>query len=474
MNDKLNEISTEKEDISVLSKDKEMDELQERVKELNCFYGITKIIKDTELCAEEALQQIVEILPPSWQHEDTATARIVVNDQEFKTEDFEETKWCQTSDIAVEGKKVGKLQICYLEEKPEEDEGPFLEEERRLIDAISELLGGFIEECKIKEEMKEGKIKIKKDDLGRLIGGGEEKKMTDEKADWEVIIDLLMKTDPRTLLRMTRKMVYYLYRNENEKITALLNDVCPVTPGDEIPEWCGINMPNPRQDLESLKKVQEGVFEIARESLSPQKISELFQRWLREDKARPLLLASQKKGISLVDIKDELNRFFDKPEDDRALAPEDRMAIRTALIQRFFTDRLKFINVAKKYIEVSDFLPLLENTIGPTQGAGKLGGKTSGAYLANKIINEEMEDDELLDKIDFPKSWYLTSDTMLDLIHYNDLDEVIHIKYLDPDEIRQEQPFLEQIMKNAVFTTEIIEGLKKILRDLDDKPIIVR
>ncbi|MFW6196225.1 MAG: PEP/pyruvate-binding domain-containing protein [Thermoplasmatota archaeon] len=474
MNDKLNEISTEKEDISVLSKDKEMDELQERVKELNCFYGITKIIKDTELCAEEALQKIVEILPPSWQHEDAATARIVVNDQEFKTEDFEETKWCQTSDIAVEGKKVGKLQICYLEEKPEEDEGPFLEEERRLIDAISELLGGFIEECKIKEGMKEGKIKIKKDDLGRLIGGGEEKKMTDEKADWEVIIDLLMKTDPRTLLRMTRKMVYYLYRNENEKITALLNDVCPITPGDEIPEWCGINMPNPRQDLESLKKVQEGVFEIARESLSPQKISELFQRWLREDKARPLLLASQKKGISLVDIKDELNRFFDKPEDDRALAPEDRMAIRTALIQRFFTDRLKFINVAKKYIEVNDFLPLLENTIGPTQGAGKLGGKTSGAYLANKIINEEMEDDELLDKIDFPKSWYLTSDTMLDLIHYNDLDEVIHIKYLDPDEIRQEQPFLEQIMKNAVFTTEIIEGLKKILRNLDDKPIIVR
>lgn len=472
MNDKLNEVSSGKDDLSLLSKDKEMGELQERVKELNCFYGITKIIKDKNLCAEEALQKIVKILPPSWQHEDVATARIIVNDQEFKTDDFEETKWCQSSDIKVEGEKVGKLQICYLEERPEEGEGPFLREERRLIEAISELLSGFIEECKIKEEMKQGRLKVKEEDLGSLIGG--EEKITEEKSDWEVIIDLLMKTDPRTLLRITRKMVYYLYRNENEKITNLLNNVCPINKDGDVPEWCGINMPNPRQDLDSLKSVQEGVFEIARESLSPEKISELFHRWLREDKARPLLLASQKKGISLVEIKDELNRFFDKAEADRALAPEDRMAIRTALIQRFFTDRLKFINVAKKYIEVSDFLPLLENTIGPAQGAGKLGGKTSGAYLANKILESDIKDNELLDRIKFPKSWYLTSDTMLDLIHYNDLDEVVHIKYLDPDEIRQEHPFLEQIMKNAVFTTEIIEGLKEILRDIDDKPIIVR
>ncbi|MFP4051111.1 MAG: PEP/pyruvate-binding domain-containing protein [Thermoplasmata archaeon] len=472
MNDKLNEVSSGKDDLSLLSKDKEMDELQERVKELNCFYGITKIIKDKDLCAEEALQKIVKILPPSWQHEDVATARIIVNDQEFKTDDFEETKWCQSSDIKVEGEKVGKLQICYLEERQEEGEGPFLREERRLIEAISELLSGFIEECKIKEEMKQGRLKVKEEDLGSLIGG--EEKITEEKSDWEVIIDLLMKTDPRTLLRITRKMVYYLYRNENEKITNLLNNVCPINKDGDVPEWCGINMPNPRQDLDSLKSVQEGVFEIARESLSPEKISELFHRWLREDKARPLLLASQKKGISLVEIKDELNRFFDKAEADRALAPEDRMAIRTALIQRFFTDRLKFINVAKKYIEVSDFLPLLENTIGPAQGAGKLGGKTSGAYLANKILESDIKDNELLDRIKFPKSWYLTSDTMLDLIHYNDLDEVVHIKYLDPDEIRQEHPFLEQIMKNAVFTTEIIEGLKEILRDIDDKPIIVR
>jgi len=33
------------------------------------------------------------------------------------------------------------LVICYLEEKPESDEGPFLKEERSLISAIIERLG---------------------------------------------------------------------------------------------------------------------------------------------------------------------------------------------------------------------------------------------------------------------------------------------------------------------------------------------
>ncbi len=444
---------------SIGLKDKEMDELKERVKELNCFYAISEIVNDEDLSLDEALQMIVETLPHSWQHEDTACAKISVNGDEFKTENYEDTEWKQQSVIEIEGKIIGSLEVCYLEKRPDMDEGPFLIEERRLINAISELLGRFVEERRVREE-----LSIKEKSVKGKAG----------KQDWEVIIELLMKTDPRTLLRMTRKMVYHLYRHENEKINALLNNVCPISKDSSVPEWCGINMPNPKQDLDSLKKIQRDVFEIARESLEPQEISELFHMWLKEDNARPLLLASQKKGIPLVDITDELNRFFEKADKKIYLAPEDELSIRSALIQRFFTDRLEYINVAKKYIEVKDFVPLLKKVVGPAQGTGKLGGKTSGLFLAKKILEKEMEIDEELRNIRFPKSWYLTSDTILDLIHYNDLDEVIHIKYLDPKEIRQEQPFLEQIMKNAVFTTEIVEGLKRILRDIGDKPVIVR
>jgi predicted nucleotidyltransferase len=63
---------------------------------------------------------------------------------------------------------------------------------------------------------------------------------------------------------------------------------------------------------------------------------------------------------------------------------------------------------------------------------------------------------------------------MREFIHYNALDEVSEIKYMEPNEIRQEQPFLEQVFKNAAFPVETIAELRGVLREFRDKPIIVR
>ncbi len=441
------------------------EELKERVKELNCLYGISGIVKNNHISLEKALEDIIELLPPAMKHDDVAYARIVINGQEFSSENHKETPWTLGSDIVLSDEILGRVEVGYLEDRPPADLGPFLKDEKRLLNAIAELLSKFIEEKNVREE-----LRIQRN--GGISGETRSPDGLGGKQDWEVIIDLLMKTDPRTMLRLTRRMVYHLYRTHNKKIDALLSKVCtiPSSPGES--QWCGINMPNPRQDMESLKMVQQNVFDMAREYIPPDELSNLFHRWLREDKARPLLLSSQRVGIPLVEITDELNRFFETTGDQGVLAPEDRMSICTSLTKRFFTDRLEFINISKKYITVEDFLPLLTHIVGPAQGAGKLGGKSSGIFLARKIIESEKK--ELLDFVSFPKSWYITSDTMMDIIQYNDLDEVIHIKYLEPEEIRQEQPFLEQIFKNSVFTAEIVEGLRRILADTKGKPIIVR
>ena len=432
----------------------QMDKLKERVKELDCLYGLTEIVKNKNLSQDEVLNKIIKLIPPAWQYPSITCSRITVEGKEYKTKNFKETKWSQVSNIIVDDKKIGTLEVYYLEEKPQVDEGPFLIEERRLIDAISDLLGKYIEENRIKEALTESKS-------------------SEKKQDWEVIIGLLIKTDPRTLLRMTRKMTYYLYRYENEKITSLLARVCPVDKGSSS-EWCGINMPNPRQDLDSLKRIQKQIFEIAKETFPPESISKLFQNWMTQDRARPLLLSSQKEGISLIEITDELNRFFGQEAEETTLAPEDNISIKTALIRRFFTNRPEYVNVAKTYIKTKDFVSLLANTIGPSHGSGKFGGKTSGIFLAEKIIKESIGKNEIIRDISFPKSWYVTSDTMFNFIHYNDLDETFQTKYLHPDQIRQEQPFLEQVFKNAIFPHEIVEGFRRIIRDLQGKPIIIR
>lgn len=233
-------------------------------------------------------------------------------------------------------------------------------------------------------------------------------------------------------------------------------------------------MPNPKQDLDAFINIQKQVFEIAKESVSPEILSNLFANWMKQDKARPLLLSSQRTGIPLTEITDELIRFHTQADAETAISPEDEMSIKTGLIRRFFTERLEYVNVAKMFFEIYDFVTLLEHVVGPAQGSGKMGGKASGVLLAEKIIKEEIKKDNLLKDISFPRSWYIASDTILSFIHYNDLDEVSHVKYLDPIEIRQDQPLLEQIFKNSTFPFDIIEGLRRIIRDFKDRPIIVR
>jgi signal transduction histidine kinase len=120
-------------------------ELGERVKELNCLYGLSNLFERPGISLEEILQEAANLIPPSWQYPDITCARINLGTLEYKTQNFKETAWRQASDIMVHGTRAGVLEVFYLEEKPEIDEGPFLKEERSLINAISERLGRIME-----------------------------------------------------------------------------------------------------------------------------------------------------------------------------------------------------------------------------------------------------------------------------------------------------------------------------------------
>ena len=118
-------------------------DLGERVKELNCLYGISKLIEN-EFRIEDILQGTAYIIPPSWQYPEITCAQVILDDQVYKTDNFKETKWMQSKEIIVSGKKVGAVEVYYLKEKPKIDEGPFLKEERDLINAIAGKLGNII------------------------------------------------------------------------------------------------------------------------------------------------------------------------------------------------------------------------------------------------------------------------------------------------------------------------------------------
>jgi len=136
-------------------------ELKERIKELNCIYGIIDIIEKEEPL-EKMIREIVNILPSSWRYTEITCARVILEGCEYKTLNFKETIYSQSADIFVFGEKKGILQVCYLEKMPDSDAGPFLNTERILINAIAQLLGKIIQRKKAEEDLKKSHNELRK------------------------------------------------------------------------------------------------------------------------------------------------------------------------------------------------------------------------------------------------------------------------------------------------------------------------
>ncbi len=127
---------------------------EERAKELRALYALAEMAQREGLTLDRLYQGLTDILPESWQYPEIACARTVIGEREFRTNNFMESAWMQSAPVTVSGSAVGRIDVGYREEMPEEDEGPFLKEERRLIDALAERLGQIIEREQAEEALR--------------------------------------------------------------------------------------------------------------------------------------------------------------------------------------------------------------------------------------------------------------------------------------------------------------------------------
>lgn len=294
------------------------------------------------------------------------------------------------------------------------------------------------------------------------------------KPEWKVIVDLLWETNPLLVKRLGRKMMNYLLKRGVRSMGLLMQKVLVMDAGFDAEESHGENQPMPRIDYEALENFIDEVFQVAEAELSAAEINSMLMTWMRMENTRFLTSAAEKRDVTLFHMSEALQRFSMLPEAQRNLAPEERMAIRVSLIRRFFTEDLDYVGVVKKHVTVSDFSRILRHTVGPATGNGKLGGKAAGLFRAERILESAKNDNVVLRNLRTPKTWYVTSDGILEFIHHNALEELLSIKYSDPSEIRQEYAYLRQIFKNSLLPSEILNGLSNALDDLGDVPLVVR
>lgn len=135
--------------------------LRERIKELNCLYGIGHLAERHPDSVEDLLQDVVQFLPYSWQYPEITCVRIVFKGETFKCKNYKLTKWRQTSRISMYNEPVGEVTILYLEERPPSDEGPFLREERALLDAVAERIGSAAMRISAEQELHESNMQLR-------------------------------------------------------------------------------------------------------------------------------------------------------------------------------------------------------------------------------------------------------------------------------------------------------------------------
>ncbi len=130
-----------------LDYDRLLFERHERLKELSAINRTTGILKEGKPL-DDSLQQVAMILPPAWQYPDYTAARIKYEDKEYRSANFIPTRWTQQQTFeTIDGKK-GMIEVVYLKEFMTLDEGPFMKEERELINNLASILTGYLNSVK--------------------------------------------------------------------------------------------------------------------------------------------------------------------------------------------------------------------------------------------------------------------------------------------------------------------------------------
>jgi hypothetical protein len=442
-------------------------ELKERRKELNCLYQLEELLRsmDVTVTLEELFPAVLKVIPPGWQYPDVARAKIQYRDKTYMSDGYKETPWQQRAEIKRQDKIVGQVVVSYIREVPPGHDGYFLKEETQLIKAIADCIGHMVLHMELKKAYQQWQ-----EAEGKLSGKAK------TASEWQVLIDILQTTNLELFMYLSRKMLHYLCLNDVAQARQLLEeDGSGINAGKSSPlSLKDVNQPLRRESMEHMVTTNKQVFRIASENLSEERILGLIHQWIEEDKSRALVYVLENPNSSLKELIDAITRFQYLEDRDITLSPSTEKGLRVSLSRYFLSEQLEFINIAGNHIKIEDYYELVKKIISPTKSHGKLGGKSAGLFLASRIFNGSTQYSELFKNIKLPKTWYITSDSMIDFLHYNNLESVFAQKYKEMDEIRVEYKNIIQIFKNSPFPPEIVRGLSMAVDDLGDTPIIVR
>ena len=290
--------------------------------------------------------------------------------------------------------------------------------------------------------------------------------------NWRSVLNDLRDSNSKLYARIVHKMIIQLRRVGVAKATELqyrldgnLTDV-PMRFSDN----------RPRQIIEGIAGTEIGdeVFQLAFETFGGNILQENIEKWLHEDRSSFLLRTLSDRDATYHEAMEALAQYIQFSEEGLELSPFIQTGLKCDLIRRFLTDELEYINTAKEFVRIHDFYDLLQRTIALPESQGKLGGKTAGMFIAAMALTRASSESEEILPVRIPKTWYIASDTSLEFINYNNLEEIVEQKYKEIWQVRAEYDHIVQLFKSSHFPPIIVDGVRRALEDFGEVPLVVR
>ncbi|MBS5931967.1 MAG: nucleotidyltransferase domain-containing protein [Clostridiales bacterium] len=419
------------------------DDLVERAKELECLYLIEESLTKDSLT--ESLGKIPSIIPMGFRNPDSCKAVIEFDKQLFnpdgKIEDGDELE----SAIIVNNQNRGYIKVMYPKNTFMTGEIAFLEHEVRLLNTIARRFSETID---------------KKDSVQKY----------NYRNRWEAILDLLQKTDHEILLYVCEKMLALLASINPNMVKNIFNEM----------GWVKYNLNSevnfpletlPAVDVIRFSKILFGNSLI---NLDDLQIYDYINLWIYQGKTYELIKIVDKKDSDVKKISHALSAYLKAVKNNEMTSEATKRWLKVELTRRFITGNPKLISRIHNHVHIEAFHKLLDSFISSPRSIGRIGGKGSGFFLANQILESHKDEFPEFENIVIPKTWYISSDEFGYLLEDNGFDELNEHKYLDMIDIRTSYPRVIQMLKNARLSPYILNELNKIVDCCEDCPLIIR
>ncbi len=313
--------------------DRILHDLQERAKELNCLYRVDELLGRVEATLDDVLGDVIRTLPAGWQFPDVCVARIVLGQPGVRAS--------------------GLRAVAVQDDRPRRGAGRDRRAGRGLLHGGDAARGrGSVprrgEEAPRRDQRAASGTSSRGAGCCASWPSTATRARRPRSGGW--CSTSCARPTARCSRRLGRKMINHLCWNGVEEAERLLRSTVPArTPGGE--ESFDDNRPQPRADRAADPETTDAAFRIAGRHLPEDEILGCIQSWIKEDKSTFLKNALERMDTPLAELADALQRFRHGGVEETDLSTATQMGLRAALVRRFLTDQLEFVNIAKEYLD---------------------------------------------------------------------------------------------------------------------------